>query len=244
MSLFQTWNLKEWLAFFLYLGGGNESGLGVHDYRIAYVVDDGSDRRAETARFFGALGISAKFINGGGALIDRMNGLKPGCVILDMDVSGINSFEILHALAARRAHLPVIVVSSHGDIATVVRVMQLGACDFLRRPLDAVSLTASLARVFDRLAEDVLTYERQQRAIAKLDALTDRENDVLHGLVAGLPNKTLAHDLGLSTRTVEMHRANLMNRLGVRNLAQALRLAFDAGIDLEVVKDERASGEA
>jgi two-component system response regulator FixJ len=124
--------------------------------------------------------------------------------------------------------LPVIIMTGHGDVTLAVRAMKAGAADFIEKPFEKDALIASLAEGFDRLSRKEAIGDRQKDAELRLQALTPRELDVLDGLSQGLPNKTIAYDLGISPRTVEIHRANLMSKLKVRSLSEALRLAFAA----------------
>ncbi|HEX8449735.1 MAG TPA: LuxR C-terminal-related transcriptional regulator, partial [Allosphingosinicella sp.] len=126
--------------------------------------------------------------------------------------------------------LPVIIMTGHGDIALAVRAMKAGAVDFIEKPFEKETLLTALEQGFSRLRKEVRNREKANEADLRIAALTPRERDVLAGLADGLPNKTIAYDLGLSPRTVEIHRANLMHKLGVHSLSEALRIAFAAGM--------------
>jgi two-component system response regulator FixJ len=126
---------------------------------------------------------------------------------------------------------PVIVMTGHGEVSVAVRAMKLGAVDFLEKPFDEEVLLSSLERAFGLLKDRGEAAERKQRARDRVNALTAREKEVLRGLMAGMANKLLARRLDISLRTVEMHRANMMDRLGVRSLAEALTLAVQAGVE-------------
>jgi two-component system response regulator FixJ len=128
-------------------------------------------------------------------------------------------------------NLPVIIMTGHGDIPLSVRAMKAGAIDFIEKPFEKATLLAAVDEAFASMNRSDSGRERAQIAIVRLQALTPRERDVLDGLARGLPNKTIAYDLGISPRTVEIHRANLMSKLEVRSLSEALRLAFAAGAD-------------
>jgi two-component system response regulator FixJ len=124
--------------------------------------------------------------------------------------------------------LPVIIMTGHGDVGLAVQAMKAGAVDFIEKPFEKEALLLSLEEGFRRLSRKEATGDRRKDAEVRLQALTPRERDVLEGLAQGLPNKTIAYDLGISPRTVEIHRANLMSKLGVRSLSEALRIAFAA----------------
>jgi len=124
--------------------------------------------------------------------------------------------------------LPVIIMTGHGDVTLAVKAMKAGAVDFIEKPFGKEALLGSLDEGYRRLYRKEATADRARDAAIRLQALTPRERDVLDGLGQGLPNKTIAYDLGISPRTVEIHRANLMTKLGVRSLSEALRIAFAA----------------
>lgn len=207
--------------------------------RFVYIVDDDNEVRASTLFFLRSLGMSPQAFEDGAGLLAQLADLRPGCVLLDIRMPGIDGFQVIEALAGRHAQLPIVVVTGHGDVVTAVRAMKLGACDFVEKPFEEELLLSILERVFASLDENVATDERRSQAIALLQSLTDREDDVLRGLVAGRSNKLLAHDLGVSVRTIEMHRSHMMDRLGVHSLAEALRLAFVAGVELELSLPKR-----
>jgi two-component system response regulator FixJ len=208
---------------------------GTKDDRIVYFIDsDGSDSEG-TARLLRSLGIAARPVAGGVAGLDQLRDREPGCVLIDIDADGIDAAAFFGALPERCAALPVVVISAQAEMSAVVDVMRLGACDFISKPLDRETVAASLTRVFERLRDETAAYRRRQCALAAIADLTHREQDILRGLVAGRANKTSAHDLGLSIRTVEMHRAHLMARLGVSSLAQVIRLVFEAGLNPEAM---------
>jgi two-component system response regulator FixJ len=126
--------------------------------------------------------------------------------------------------------MPVIVLTGHGDVTIAVRAMKGGAVDFLEKPFEKAVLISAIEAAFGRLASAGSQAARAAEAEIVLGVLTPRERDVLEGLARGLPNKTIAYDLGISPRTVEVHRANLMSKLEVRSLSDALRIAFAAGL--------------
>jgi two-component system response regulator FixJ len=140
----------------------------------------------------------------------------------------MDGLEVQQALQEKGVGLPVIIMTGHGDVGLAVKAMKAGAVDFIEKPFEKDALFSSLSEGFHRLSQKGVTGERRKDAEVKLQALTARERDVLEGLAQGLPNKTIAYDLGISPRTVEIHRANVMSKLGVRSLSEALRIAFAA----------------
>jgi two-component system response regulator FixJ len=119
-------------------------------------------------------------------------------------------------------------MTGHGDVTLAVQAMKAGAVDFIEKPFEKKVLLGAIDQAFSRLHRSSETRDRANEAEVRLNGLTPREREVLDGLAQGLPNKTIAYDLGISPRTVEIHRANLMTKLGVKSLSEALRIAFAA----------------
>jgi two-component system response regulator FixJ len=154
--------------------------------------------------------------------------LEPGCILLDIRMPGMDGLEAQEALRSRGVTLPVIIMTGHGDVSLAVQAMKAGAVDFIEKPFEKAVLLSAIDQALDRLKRSAASREQTDEALVRLQALTPREREVLDGLAKGLPNKTIAYDLGISPRTVEIHRANLMSKLGARSLSEALRLAFAA----------------
>ena len=138
-----------------------------------------------------------------------------------------------HALNDRGVTMPVIVLTGHGDVATAVAAMKNGAADFLEKPFEKAGLLDAIGRAVDAIDHRGAASGSEREARLRIAALTPRERDVLRELARGQPNKAIAHDLGISPRTVEVHRANVMSKLNVRSLSEALRIAFAAHIGEE-----------
>lgn len=210
------------------------------DYkRQIYVVDDDSDVR--TSLFFAltTLGYDVRPSSSGEAFLDDVDGLKPGCILLDVRMPGIDGLQLIEALGERIRKLPVVVMTGHGDIAIAVRAMKLGASDFIEKPFEENLLLAILERVLANLDTALGEVDRREDAERRVAMLTPREADVLRALVSGHSNKVIAYELGLSARTIEMHRASMMNRLGVRTLPDALSLAYRAGVQAATKETSR-----
>jgi two-component system response regulator FixJ len=149
-------------------------------------------------------------------------------VLLDMLMPGIDGLGVLERAKPWLATHPVIVMTGHGDVALAVRTMKMGAADFIEKPFRRPALLETLDLAFNKLGGPPTVAPEQEHATRLVGTLSPRESDILHGLMEGLSNKVLAHRLDLSPRTVEMHRANMMKRLGVRNLSEALKLGLVA----------------
>ena len=147
----------------------------------------------------------------------------PGCIIVDIGLPGLNGLDLLELIARRRGAFPVIVVSAQGDVPHALRAGRLGVVDFIEKPFRVDRLLEAVAKGFE-----LLNSKSFSRTHA-LETLTRREKEVLLAFAEGAPNKVVAHSLGLSVRTVELHRANMMKKLGVRSLSQALLIAKDGG---------------
>lgn len=196
--------------------------------KLVHVVDDDPAVRRSVAFILKTSGHQVETYESGSDLIRDSGHLAEGCILLDIRMPGMDGLEVQQRLQDKGVSLPVIIMTGHGDVSLAVKAMKSGAVDFIEKPFAKEALLASLQEGFDRLSRREATDDRARDASVKVQALTPRERDVLDGLAQGLPNKTIAYDLGISPRTVEIHRANLMNKLGVRSLSEALRIAFAA----------------
>jgi two-component system response regulator FixJ len=198
-----------------------------------FVVDDDDAVRQATCWALRAAGYEAVAYESGGAFLRATDIQSPGCVVLDLNMPGMSGIEVLQRLRESASPLAVILLTGYGDVPTAVRAIQAGAVDFIEKPYDPDALLAAIARAMSTsggaVAGDTPDV-RADAARARIRHLSPRQCQVLQGLVAGLPNKVIAQDLGVSPRTIEMHRADMMDRLGVSNLSEALRLAYDAGL--------------
>lgn len=196
--------------------------------RLVHLVDDDAAVRRSVGFMLKTSGHRVETYESGTDLLKNSSHLDEGCILLDIRMPGMDGLEVQQALQEKGIGFPVIIMTGHGDVSLAVRAMKAGAVDFIEKPFDKDALLASLDEGYRRLARKEATQDRMRDASVRLEALTPRERDVLDGLAQGLPNKTIAYDLGISPRTVEIHRANLMTKLGVRSLSEALRLAFAA----------------
>ena len=196
--------------------------------KLIHLVDDDAAVRRSVGFMLKSSGHQVQSYESGLDLLKNANQLDDGCILLDIRMPGMDGLEVQQALQDKGVSLPVIIMTGHGDVGLAVRAMKAGAVDFIEKPFQKDSLIASLDEGFSRLLKKEATNDRRKNAEVRLQALTPRERDVLEGLTQGLPNKTIAYDLEISPRTVEIHRANLMTKLGVRSLSEALRVAFAA----------------
>lgn len=195
---------------------------------LVHLVDDDGAVRRSTGFMLKTSGYQVKSYESGVELLKSTGELREGCILLDIRMPGIDGLEVQEMLKKKGVTLPVIVMTGHGDVAVAVRAMKAGAIDFIEKPFEKATLLGAIEQAVRRLRDVEAGRDLATEATVRLQALTHREREVIDGLAKGLPNKTIAYDLGISPRTVEIHRANLMTKLGVRSLSEALRIAFAA----------------
>ena len=200
------------------------------DKPLVHIVDDDEAIRRSAGFMLKTSGFRVATYDSGTSFLKEARSLEPGCVLLDIRMPGPDGLEVQRTLRDSGVLLPVVIMTGHGDISLAVQAMKAGAVDFIEKPFEKPVLLAALEVARGRLDRTAAAISREQDAEARLNVLTPRERDVLCGLANGLPNKTIAYDLGISPRTVEIHRANLMEKLGARSLSETLRLAFAAGL--------------
>lgn len=196
--------------------------------RLVHVVDDDEAIRRSVAFALKTSGFQVRLYTNGSELLKSAAKLEEGCILLDIRMPGMDGLEVQEALKTKGVTLPVIIMTGHGDVSLAVRAMKAGALDFIEKPFQKAVLLTAIEQGLGRLERAAANRELASEAAVKLQGLTPREREVLDGLAKGLPNKSIAYDLGISPRTVEIHRSNLMSKLGVRSLSEALRIAFAA----------------
>lgn len=200
------------------------------DRRIVHIVDDEESIRRSASFMLRTSGFSATTFASGTAFLREVKSVEPGCILLDVRMPEMDGLAVQRELASRGIGMPVIVLTGHGDVTTAVEAMRNGAIDFIEKPFEKAQLLRALDVGFHKLEHRHEQLDSAREASVRVAALTPRERDILRGLVRGHPNKTIAYDLGISPRTVEVHRANVMSKLEVHSLSDALRLAFAAGL--------------
>jgi two-component system response regulator FixJ len=200
------------------------------DSAVVHVIDDDEAVRQSLAFLLRANAIAVETYESGVAFLGAAPHLKSGCVITDVRMPEISGIDLLRRLKELRAPLPVIVITGHGDVPLAVEAMKFGAVDFLEKPFGDDVLLTAVRSALNRQDSDS---KRQAERIAvdgRLAGLSNREREVLEGLVAGRANKQIAFDLGISPRTVEIYRANLMTKMQAASLSELVRMALTAGI--------------
>ena len=200
------------------------------DKAIVHVIDDDDAVRESLAFLLGTAGIDVKTYESAVAFLDVAPEIKLGCVITDVRMPELSGVDLLRRLQELKLGVPVIVITGHGDVPLAVEAMKIGAVDFLEKPFDDEVLLASVRSALSQLDRDSKRQAERGEIEGRLATLSNRERDVLEGLVAGHANKQIAYDLGISPRTIEIYRANLMTKMQAASLSDLVRMALIAGL--------------
>ena len=192
-----------------------------------YIVDDDAAVRDSLRMLLESAGYAVQGFDTARSFLSDAD-LDRGCLVVDIRMPGMSGLELQEELGRRDVALPVIVITGHGDVPLAVRAMTAGAVDFIEKPFDDQRMLDSISRAFQIGSQKRSRAGEAQAARDLLALLTPRENDVLVQLVRGQPNKIVAHELGISPRTVEIHRASIMDKLKARNLSDIVRTALAA----------------
>jgi len=195
--------------------------------RLAYVIDDDRDMRMSLRMLLQEDEIDARPFLSATDFLDALGELKPGPILLDVRMPVMDGIALLEALTERAIRWPVIMMTGHAEVPLAVKAMKLGAIDFLEKPFPHAELSSLMGRAFEILDE-----QAEEGGLAdareRLDRLTPRERQILEAVAKGHSNKEIAQELDLSHRTVEMHRARMMRRLGARRLSDVIALVASA----------------
>lgn len=194
-----------------------------------FIVDDDDDVRDSLGLLIAGAGYAVEPFPSGEAFLAACRPGCAGCVLLDLAMPGLDGEQVFRELRRRRIHLPVVVLTGHGDIATAVRMVKAGAADFLQKPIEGDLLLRRLAQAMApgaRAGQE----SGSQISRARFEALTPREQDVMALTVSGLSNKEIARELGISHRTVEIHRARTMHKMGADSLVDLVSMAQSCGL--------------
>jgi two-component system response regulator FixJ len=193
-----------------------------------HVVDDDPAVRESLAFLLDSADHAARTYASAEELLAKIDSLEPGCIVTDVRMPGMNGLELVRALKDRGAPHPVIVITGHADVPLAVEAMKAGVADFVEKPFDDDALLAAIEAALDCGAAGEEAEAARAEVRRRLDALSGRERQVLDGLVAGRPNKVIAYDLGISPRTVEVYRANLMTKMQAGSLSELIRMSLEA----------------
>ena len=197
---------------------------------VVHVIDDDEALRESLAFLLGTAHLEVRTYESATAFLDALPRTEPGCIITDVRMPGLSGVELLRRLKSLEAAFPVIVITGHGDVPLAVEAMKLGAADFFEKPFEDDALIAAVQSALGRHEHDARRAAKKAETFERIASLSARERQVLEGLVAGNPNKTIAFDLGISPRTVEIYRANVMTKMKATSLSDLVRMALLGGL--------------
>jgi two-component system response regulator FixJ len=195
---------------------------------VVHIVDDEEPVRKSLAFLLTMTGFTVRVHESATGFLAAAPSIAKGCLVTDLRMPDMSGVELLRKLNAAKATMPTIVITGHGDVPMAVEAMKAGALDFIEKPFEDEILIEAIKRAVTRLAERPGEIEDSEAVQSKLSQLTDRERQVLDCVVAGLPNKTIAYDLNISPRTVEVHRANVMAKMQAKSLPELVRMTLAA----------------
>jgi len=194
---------------------------------VIHLIDDDDGVRQSLAFSLSTSGLAVRAYESAVTFLDALP-VQPGVIVSDIRMPGIDGLELQRRLNTLRVTLPVIIMTGHADVRLAVEAMKAGAVDFIEKPFDDEVLLAAIRTALDRYDKTGHREAEIAQVRARLDSLSSREREVLQGLLAGHPNKTIAYDLKLSARTVEVHRANVMTKMAAGSLSDLVRMALIA----------------
>jgi two-component system, LuxR family, response regulator FixJ len=200
------------------------------DKSMVHVIDDDKAVREALTFQLGSAGIDVRTYDSATGFLKVAPTVQAGCIITDVRMPDLSGIELLRRLRELKVAVPVIVITAHADIPLAVEAMRIGATDFLEKPFEDEVLLASVRSALESGNREQKRQTERSNIEARLAALSNRERDVLEGLVAGRANKQIAYDLGISARTIENYRANLMLKMQAASLSDLVRMALIAGI--------------
>jgi FixJ family two-component response regulator len=195
-----------------------------------YLVDDDPDLLKALRRLLQSVEMKVATFASAQEFLDGHDRSAPGCLVLDLAMPGLNGLQLQQALEQQASPLPIVFLTGRGDIAASVQAMKRGATDFLTKPVDDTELLAAIQQALATDRQRRRAHAEHDRVAERLAALTERERQVLQQVIAGRLNKQIAVDLGTVEKTIKFHRANLMRKMGVRSVAELVKLAERAGI--------------
>jgi two-component system response regulator FixJ len=200
------------------------------DKSMVHVIDDDEAVREALTFQLGSAGIDVRTYDSATGFLKVAPTVQAGCIITDVRMPDLSGIELLRRLRELKVAVPVIVITAHADIPLAVEAMRIGATDFLEKPFEDEVLLASVRSALESGNREQKRQTERSNIEARLAALSNRERDVLEGLVAGRANKQIAYDLGISARTIENYRANLMLKMQAASLSDLVRMALIAGM--------------
>jgi two-component system, LuxR family, response regulator FixJ len=196
---------------------------------VVFVVDDDEAVRSSLRLLLKSVGLVPVALGSAREFLDKHDPAQPGCLVLDVRMPEMSGLELQEQLNLRGAVVPVIFITGHGDVPMAVEAMQAGAFDFLQKPFRDQDLIDRIQRALEKDRANRAVLNERSLIRQRLESLTPREREVLTMVTKGKPNKVMAADLGVSQRTVEIHRARVMEKMGASSLAQLVRMIMDLG---------------
>ena len=197
---------------------------------VVHLIDDDEGVRQAVAFLLSSAGLAVRVHESAVAFLEALPSLQPGCIVSDVRMPGMDGLELQRRLKSLGVTLPMIIMTGHADVSLAVEAMKAGAVDFIEKPFDDDLILSAIRAALDLYDKTGYRETEIAQTQAKLKSLSTREREVLDGLLAGHPNKTIAYDLGLSARTVEVHRASLMTKMGATSLSELVRMSLVAGL--------------
>lgn len=194
--------------------------------QVVHVIDDDIAVRQSLAFLLSTAGLAVRVHESAVAFLEVLPDAQEGCIVTDVRMPGMDGLELQRRLRENRIGLPVIVITGHGDVALAVEAMKAGAADFIEKPFDDEVLVGAIRSALARHSRDAQDDARINEIRRRLELLSEREREVLDGLAAGKPNKIIAYDLGISPRTVEVYRANVMTKMQADSLSELVRMVL------------------
>jgi two-component system response regulator FixJ len=196
---------------------------------VVHVIDDDEAMRHSLEFLLDCEGLSVRAYESALAFLEQVEIMERGCIVTDVRMPGMSGMELVQRLKALGLGDPVIVITGHGDVPLAVEAMKAGVTDFIEKPFDNRILIGAIRAALARSTDSRSQEEKKREVAERLDSLSMRERQVLDGLVEGKPNKIIAFDLGISARTVEIYRANVMTKMGAGSLSELVKMALLAG---------------
>jgi two-component system response regulator FixJ len=193
---------------------------------VVHVIDDDEAMRDSLAFLLDTSGLTARTYDSAVSFLEKFDPAEPGVIVTDVRMPEMNGLELVRRLKAREILLPIVMITGHGDVPLAVEAMKAGVVDFLEKPFEDESLLAAIRTAMADTSRADEDHAERERLKQVLESLSPREHEVLNGVVEGKLNKVIAHELGISPRTVEVYRANVMSKTGARGLSELVRMVM------------------
>ncbi len=200
------------------------------DSYVVHIVDDEEPVRKSLAFLLTMAGFTVRVHDSASGFLAAAKTITKACLITDLRMPDMSGVELLEKLKETGTSIPAVVITGHGDVPMAVAAMKAGAVDFIEKPFEDETLVEAIKRAASQLEESPVSTVDAATLRARLNSLSERERQVLSAVVAGLPNKTIGFDLGISPRTIEVHRANIMSKMQARNLPELVRMSIAMGL--------------